>query len=152
MSVVALGSTVRVAYVGRLASGEVFDSSEGREPLEFVVGSGEVIPGFDQGLLGMARGQVRTVSVAPDDAYGPRHDHLVSRVPRDRLPEGIAVGDQLVASAGDEQIPVTLIALDESEGTVDANHPLAGQTLIFEVTLVGLDDERPGPPSRIILP
>jgi peptidylprolyl isomerase len=152
MSVVVEGSAVRLTYVGKLTTGEVFDSSEGADPLEFTVGAGEVIQGLESGIMGMAEGESRIITIIPEDAYGERIMELVSKVPRSALPAEAQVGDQLIASSGNDQFPVLVIELGETEGTLVGNHPLAGQTLVFEVTLVGFgEDEKPAP-SRLILP
>jgi peptidylprolyl isomerase len=138
--------------VGRLETGEVFDSSEGTDPLEFVVGAGEVIEGLEKGILGMTTGESRTVTIESAEAYGDRDEGLVARVPRSSLPPEAEVGDQLIASNGEHQFPVLVVELTESEGVLDRNHPLAGLTLVFDVTLVSVQGEPPKAPSRLILP
>lgn len=133
------GDTVRIHYTGTLDDGTQFDSSAGRDPLEFALGGGQVIPGFDSAVDGMSVGENKTVTIAPDDAYGQRHDQLVQEVSRDALPDDMepAVGMQLQSQSPDGQIMnlvVTEVA-DESI-TVDANHPLSGQALTFDIELV----------------
>ena len=152
MGGVVVGSAVRINYVGRLETGEVFDSSEGTDPLEFVVGAGEVIEGLEKGILGMTTGESRTVTIESAEAYGDRDEGLVARVPRSSLPPEAEVGDQLIASNGEHQFPVLVVELTESEGVLDRNHPLAGLTLVFDVTLVSVQGEPPKAPSRLILP
>ena len=133
------GDTVRIHYTGTLDDGTQFDSSAGREPLEFAIGSGQVIPGFDNAVDGMAIGENKTVTIPPDEAYGQRHDQLVQQVSRNALPDEMepAVGMQLQSQSPDGQVMnlvVTEVA-DESI-TVDANHPLSGQALTFAIELV----------------
>ena len=134
------GDTVRVHYTGRLTNGEVFDSSDGGEPLEFQVGAGQVIPGFDAGVHGMVIGAKKTIEIEADDAYGPHVDALVNSVPRAGLnldgaqPE---VGMNLIMHvADDQQIPITITEVTDTHVTLDANHPLAGEKLIFDVERV----------------
>ncbi|HEX7005098.1 MAG TPA: peptidylprolyl isomerase [Trueperaceae bacterium] len=136
------GKVVRVHYTGKLDDGTVFDSSEGREPLEFTLGSGQVIAGFDQAVDGMTVGETRSARIPAADAYGQRRDDLMLEVDREQIPEGIelAVGTQLQLQQQDGQaVPVTVAELDSDSVTLDANHPLAGQDLIFELELVGVD-------------
>lgn len=135
------GDRVRVHYTGKLVSGEVFDSSEAGEPLEFTVGAGEMIGGFDAGVRGMEVGGNRRIEIEPADAYGERIDALVSRVPRNQfnLEGEPQVGMSLVLQLTDgNQIPVEITEVTDGSVTLDANHPLAGQTLIFDVRLIEL--------------
>ena len=133
------GDTVRVHYTGRLENGEVFDSSEEGEPLEFQVGAGQVIPGFDQGVAGMSVGDKKTVEINVDDAYGERIDALVRTIERsgmniDTEPQP---GMNLIMQLADgNQIPVAITEVTETHVTLDANHPLAGQRLIFDLERV----------------
>lgn len=142
MSVAKSGDTVKVHYKGTLTDGTVFDSSEGREPLEFELGSGMVIPGFDNGIQGMNIGDKKTIEIPVDEAYGPSQDELVLPFNRSDLPDDIPfeVGMQLnMHQDGNPQpVPVTVVEVTDSQILVDANHPLAGQALIFEVELVGV--------------
>ena len=139
MATAKSGDTVRIHYTGTLDDGTQFDSSSGREPLEFALGGGQVIPGFDSAVDGMTVGENKNVTIAPDDAYGQRHEQLVQRVPRDILPEDMepAVGMQLQSQSPDGQT-MNLIVTEvlEETITVDANHPLAGQALTFAIELV----------------
>jgi peptidylprolyl isomerase len=133
------GDVVRIHYTGRLENGEVFDSSAGREPLEFTVGSRQVIAGFDAGVRDMAVGSKKTIEIEPENAYGDRHEQLIQTVPREglNLEEEPKAGDNLVMQLPDgNQIPVTITDVDESSITLDANHPLAGQKLIFDLERV----------------
>jgi peptidylprolyl isomerase len=116
------GDKVRIHYTGRLTDGTVFDSSEGQEPLEFTLGAGNIIPGFETGTLGMTVGEKKTIQIAPEDAYGERRDELVAVVKLSEFPEGIDVTE-----------------INGEEVTLDANHPLAGETLVFEVELIALN-------------
>lgn len=141
MTTAKSGDTVKIHYTGTLDNGTQFDSSEGREPLEFALGGGQVIPGFDKAVDGMAVGESKTVTIPAEAAYGQRHEQLVQEVPRTALPEEMepAVGMQLQSQAPDGQVMnlvVTEVA-DESI-TVDANHPLAGQSLTFAIELVAI--------------
>ena len=133
------GDTVRIHYTGTLDDGTQFDSSDGRDPLEFALGGGQVIPGFDSAVDGMAVGESKSVTIPPDEAYGQRHEQLVQQVPRTTLPEDMepAVGMQLQSKSPDGQVMNLVVTeiVDDSI-TVDANHPLAGQTLTFAIELV----------------
>jgi FKBP-type peptidyl-prolyl cis-trans isomerase 2 len=129
------GDTVRVHYTGSLDNGEVFDSSNGREPLQFQVGSGEVISGFDDAVRGLQPGEQRQVRIEPESAYGERRDDLVVQVPAEHAPDDLHVGD--VVQVGDTR--ATVVAVDPSGVVIDANHPLAGQALNFDVQVVDVD-------------
>ena len=132
------GDTVRINYVGKLPDGNQFDSSEGREPLEFQIGSGQIIGGLDRGVQGMKVGDKQTVTVPSDEAYGPHDEAKVQKVPRNQIPAEIELqpGMQLQARTPQGPISLTVVAFDDNEVTIDANHPLAGQDLIFDVELV----------------
>jgi len=133
------GDTVHVHYTGRLTNGEVFDSSDGGDPLEFEVGAGEVIKGFDEGVCGMSVGDKKQLEIEVEDAYGERIEQLAQTLSREDLnldtePE---VGMSLVMQLPDgNQIPVAITEVTEDSVSLDANHPLAGQKLIFEVERV----------------
>jgi len=131
------GDTVRVHYTGRLEDGEVFDSSDGREPLEFVIAGGQVISGFDDAVRGLAVGETRTQRIEPADGYGEADPELVIEVSADQLPPDAVAGDTLFSSTGQQ---VTLLSIDEAAGTamIDTNHFLAGKVLVFDVELVEL--------------
>lgn len=139
MSHAKSGDTVKIHYTGTLADGTKFDSSAGREPLEFAIGSGQVIPGFDSAVDGMAVGDNKTVDIPPEEAYGQRHDQLIQQVPKSALPEEITpeAGMQLQSQSPDGQI-MNLVVTEVAEETitVDGNHPLAGETLTFDIELV----------------
>ncbi len=135
------GSTVRVHYRGTLEDGTLFDSSEGREPLEFVVGEGQVIPGFDAAVRGMAVGERRETTIPSEEAYGAIRDDLLMTIPLDRLPAGIEPreGDTLQATTREGQtIPVRVARIEDDGVVLDANHPLAGRDLTFELELVSI--------------
>ena len=132
------GDSVRIHYTGRLDDGTVFDSSDGRAPLAFTVGSGQVIPGFDQAVDGMEPGESQTVRIPAEEAYGARRDDMVLEVPRsafgDETPEaGMRV--QLGLDGGGS-LDAAIVAVGDETVTLDANHPLAGQALTFDIELV----------------
>ncbi|PUB12143.1 FKBP-type peptidyl-prolyl cis-trans isomerase [Yoonia sediminilitoris] len=136
------GDTVRINYTGTLQGGDVFDSSQGREPLEFVVGGGQIIPGLDAAIPGMAVGDTKTVEVHCDKAYGPVNEDARQAIPRSEIPEDIPVtpGTQLQMQTPQGQVvPVVVAEVTEAEVTLDANHPLAGQDLTFAIEIVGID-------------
>ncbi|HNP63352.1 MAG TPA: peptidylprolyl isomerase [Woeseiaceae bacterium] len=141
MSQAKSGDTVKIHYTGTLADGTQFDSSAGRDPLEFALGSGQVIPGFDSAVDGMAVGDSKTVDIPPEEAYGQRHEQLIQQVPKSALPEEMEpeAGMQLQSQSPDGQI-MNLVVTEVAEETitVDGNHPLAGQTLTFDIELVAI--------------
>ena len=133
------GDTVLVHYRGTLDDGSEFDSSAGTDPLSFTIGAGEVIPGFEQALEGMETGEKKTQHIPAAEAYGERRDELVFEVGREQMPEGndIEVGDMLRVGFPDgSSANVQITALDDQSVTLDANHPLAGKNLTFELELV----------------
>jgi peptidylprolyl isomerase len=139
MSQAKSGDTVKIHYTGTLDDGSEFDSSAGREPLEFALGGGHVIPGFDSAVDGMAAGDSKTVTIPPGEAYGERHDQLVQEVPRTAFPEDMKpeVGMQLQSQSTDGQVMNLMVTeVAEESITVDGNHPLAGQALTFAIDLV----------------
>jgi len=133
------GDKVKVHYTGKLEDGTVFDSSDGRDPIEFTLGQGQVIPGFENGILGMETGDKKTLSIPADQAYGQKRDDLVGIFKKDQFPPGasVEVGDQFQMQQQDgSAIQVRIVVVKEEEVTVDANHPLAGETLVFDIELV----------------
>ena len=135
------GDTVQVHYTGRLEDGTVFDTSDGGDPLRFTVGAGEVIPGFEEAVDGMNQGDQKTVTIAPERAYGPHRDELVFAVGKNQIPEGmeIEVGDVLRVGFGEgETSSVRVAEIGDRTITLDANHPLAGKSLVFDLELVGI--------------
>ena len=146
MAQVKSGDKVKVHYHGRLTTGETFDSSEGREPLAFEVGSGMVIKGFDEGVTGMAVGDKKTLEIPFMEAYGPRNPDMVIDMPKDRFPADmeLEMGMPLVMSDGQgQQFQVTIVEIKESSVMLDANHPLAGQDLIFDIELMEIEGGSP---------
>jgi peptidylprolyl isomerase len=133
------GDTVRVHYKGTLDDGNEFDSSAGREPLEFRLGTGQVIAGFERTVDGMQLGETRTARLNAGDAYGTHRADLVVELPKEQFPEGVTpeAGQQLELQQDDGQrIPVMITAVEDETVTLDANHPLAGEALTFEIELV----------------
>ncbi|MGN6166141.1 MAG: FKBP-type peptidyl-prolyl cis-trans isomerase [Flavisolibacter sp.] len=150
MQQVQNGDKIRVHYHGKLRNGETFDSSNGREPLEFTVGSGQVIKGFDEGVKGMTVGEKKTVEIPVGEAYGEKQQEMMIEFPKEQFPADMnpEVGMQLMMSNGSgQQFPVTVAEVKENSVVLDANHPLAGQDLIFDLELVSIE-----PTSRIIMP
>ena len=132
------GDTVRVHYTGTLTNGMPFDSSQGRDPLEFTLGEGGVIAGFDEAVTGMTVGQVKTVTIPAHEAYGARRDEMVLTVPRAQVPPNVAleVGQELRLGRGEQAVDVTVREVTPEHVVLDANHPLAGEDLTFELELV----------------
>lgn len=142
MTEVKAGDTVRIHYTGTLSDGSVFDSSDGRDPLEFEVGSGMIIPGLDVALPGMVVGDKKNVEIDSADAYGPINPEMQQAVPREGIPADIPLepGTQLQMQTPDGQaMPVTVLAVTDTEVTLDANHPLAGKDLTFDIELVSVN-------------
>jgi peptidylprolyl isomerase len=138
--VVEKGDKVKVDYTGTLSDGTIFDSSKGKTPLEFTVGAGQMIAGFDKAVLGMQVGQTKKVTIPAAEAYGTQDPGLIVSVPKEKLGTGLnpKVGDQLVMSANGQQIPVRVIEVNANDIKIDANHELAGKDLTFEITMVAI--------------
>ncbi len=139
MAIAQQGDIVRINYSGRLVDGTQFDSSDGRAPLEFTLGQGQVIKGLEQHVSGMEPGQKSTVTIPVADAYGPRRDEAIQTLDRSKVPNGVdlKIGTQLQARTSDGgMLPITVVSMDDASVTVDANHPLAGQDLVFDVEVV----------------
>jgi peptidylprolyl isomerase len=137
-----IGNRVRVHYTGRLDDGEVFDSSEGGTPMAFTIGNGQVIPGFENGVVGMATGDTKTVNIPCADAYGERRDDGVMQVPRGEFPPDmpLEVGTSVQGQQQSGQVvSFTIMAVTDEQVTLDANHPLAGKDLTFDLTLVSIE-------------
>jgi FKBP-type peptidyl-prolyl cis-trans isomerase 2 len=133
------GDTVKVQYTGKLSDGTVFDTSIDKEPLEFTVGSGMVIPGFDQAVIGMNPGESKTIEIPMTDAYGPYCNELVQEVNRSEIPSEVKleIGQRLQAQRQDGQIVMLVVTnISDSTVTIDANHPLAGKDLTFNIELI----------------
>ncbi len=137
------GDMVKVHYTGKLKDGKVFDSSEQREPLEFKIGEGQVIPGFEQAVVGMSPGESKSAEITSDQAYGPHRQELVQEVQRDQLPDELESqkGQYLQATRPQDGQKINLLVTDVNDNsvTLDANHPLAGEDLTFDIRLVEIE-------------
>ena len=133
------GDIVHIHFTGRLENGAVFGSSENNEPIQLALGSERMISGLDRALVGMQVGEKKTVTIPVEEGFGPRRPELQQQVPRTALPENAKVGDRLSARTGDSTLYVWVRVLDEDTAVVDGNHPLAGQTLLFDVELVSIE-------------
>jgi peptidylprolyl isomerase len=140
MKKVQNGDTVTVNYTGKLVDGTIFDSSlnEGREPLVSKLGQGQLIAGFENGLIDMVVGESKTIEIEPENAYGQKIDQLISEVSKTQVPEGINVGDVLQGMGPQGPIMVKIVEINEETVILDANHPLAGEKLIFDLEVVGI--------------
>jgi peptidylprolyl isomerase len=135
------GDTVTVHYTGKLEDGTVFDSSVGRDPLQFSIGSGSIIPGFEQAVIGMTPGESKTETIGSEQAYGPYYEEMVLVVDRQQMPTelSIQIGQQLqIRQPSGQTIPVIITDVSDGEVTLDANHPLAGEDLTFDIQLVAI--------------
>lgn len=133
------GDTVKIHYTGKLEDGSVFDTSIDRDPLQFTIGENQVIPGFEKGVTGMEINESKTITIPMDEAYGPHREEMVLNIPRDQFPPDIEpkIGQQLQLSQADGKTMIAIVTqLSESNVTTDANHPLAGETLIFDIQLI----------------
>jgi peptidylprolyl isomerase len=133
------GDTVKVHYTGKLVDGTVFDSSRGGEPLQFTIGEGQVIPGFEEAVTGMSPEESRTTEIPVDKAYGHHHQEMVMEIPRNQVPADIEpeVGQRLqVGTPSGQPVVVTIVDVSEASITLDANPPLAGKDLVFDIELV----------------
>jgi peptidylprolyl isomerase len=140
------GDVVRVHYTGRLLDGTTFDSSEGREPLEFTVGAGQMIKGFDAGVQGMRVGDRKTIQIVPEEAYGHRDEEAIIEFPKENVPSDMQLepGMQLtLRNQYGQPVPVIVLEVREEVVVMDANHMLAGQELVFEVELVEIVGGKP---------
>lgn len=137
------GDKVKVHYHGKLTDGSTFDSSEGREPLEFTLGSGQVIPGFDNGVAGLAVGEKKTITIPVEDAYGPANDEMIIEFPKTQFPADMNPEVGMTLNMRNDQgqaFPVVVKEIKEDSVVLDANHPLAGKDLIFDLELVDIVD------------
>ena len=134
------GSSVSVNYTGKLEDGTVFDSSlnEGREPLTTVIGTGQLIRGFEQGLIGMSEGETKTIEIEPVDAYGESRDDMYQEIPKENVPAGVQVGEMLQGMGPMGPVNVRIAEVRENTVVIDANHPLAGKKLIFDLEIVSV--------------
>lgn len=139
MSQVKENNTVKVNYTGKLSDGQVFDSSEGKEPLEFTLGKGQLIPGFEKGLIDMKVKEKKTITIAKDEAYGEINKDLIQEVKKTELPQDMTpeVGMGLVSKTPDgQEMNLLVIEVKEESIVIDGNHPLAGKDLIFDLEVV----------------
>jgi peptidylprolyl isomerase len=139
MKQVKEGDVVKVHYTGKLVNGEQFDSSVGREPLEFTVGAGQMIKGFDDAMPGMNLGEKKTINIAPEDAYGPRSEEAIIEFPKENVPADMVLEPGMpltLANQAGQPVPVIVVEVKDDVIILDANHFLAGQELIFDIELV----------------
>lgn len=139
MKQVKEGDVVKVHYTGKLTNGEQFDSSVGREPLEFTVGAGQMIKGFDAAMPGMNLGEKKTINIAPEDAYGPRSEEAIIEFPKANVPADMNLEPGMpltLSNQAGQPVPVIVVEIKEEVIVLDANHFLAGQELIFDIELV----------------
>tara|TARA_R110002020_G_C16316931_1_gene774334 strand:- start:5081 stop:5506 length:426 start_codon:yes stop_codon:yes gene_type:complete len=141
MKKVENGKNVVVHYTGKFEDGSVFDTSltEGREPIKTVLGQGNLIKGFESGLVGMTEGEKKTVEVSPEDGYGEYLDGLVTTVEKNKVPNEVKLGDVLQSQSDRGTINVTVTEINETDVKLDANHPMAGKKLIFDLEVVSVD-------------
>ena len=134
------GTKVKVHYKGTFDDGTVFDSSHGKEPLEFTIGEKQVIPGFEDAVTGMKLNQEKTIKLKPEEAYGNRDDRLVAKIPRDKFPPEIQEGGKLILKGPEGQhLPAVIREVSKDIVIIDLNHPLAGKQLTFKVKVVGVN-------------
>ncbi len=139
MQQVKTGDVVKVHYTGKLTSGEQFDSSVGREPLEFTVGAGQMIKGFDAAMPGMTIGEKKTINIAPEDGYGHRVDEAIIPFPKENVPSDMILEPGMSLTLSNQMgqpVPVVVVEVQETVIILDANHFLAGQELVFDIELV----------------
>lgn len=141
MAQITNGSSVSVNYTGRLEDGTIFDTSlhEGRTPLTATLGQGQLIPGFENGLIGMTVGEKKTIEIDPSDAYGDVNEGMIQEVPKTQVPETVKVGDILQGENQYGPVRVTVTEVKDSTVILDMNHPLAGKKLIFDLEVVSID-------------
>lgn len=134
------GSKVKIHYTGTLNDGKVFDSSEGKEPLEFTIGENQVIPGFENGVKGMKLNEEKTIKIKANEAYGEVNKQLIISVPREKFPPQIEVNGRLILKGPQGQsIPAIIKEVKDNIVVIDLNHPLAGKDLNFKVKVVGIN-------------
>ena len=139
MSTVKNGDVVKVHYTGKLSNGEQFDSSTGREPLEFTVGAGQMIKGFDAAMPGMNLGEKKTINIAAEDGYGPRNEEAIIEFPKENVPAEMVLEPGMPLTLSDQAgnpVPVIVVEVKDDIIILDANHFLAGQELVFDIELV----------------
>ena len=143
MSTVKNGDVVKVHYTGKLVNGEQFDSSADREPLEFTVGAGQMIKGFDDAMPGMNLGEKKTINIAPEDGYGPRNEEAIIEFPKENVPAEMVIEPGMPLTLSDQAgnpVPVIVVEVKDDIIILDANHFLAGQELIFDIELVEIGE------------
>ena len=143
MNQVKENNTVKVNYTGKLSDGQVFDSSEGKEPIEFTLGQGQLIPGFEKGLIDMKLTEKKTITIDKEDAYGKINDDLIHEVNKNELPKDMTpkVGMGLVSKSPEgQEINLMVVEVKEETIVIDGNHPLAGRDLIFDLEVVAIKD------------
>ena len=143
MARVTSGDIVHLHYTGKFEDGTVFDSTEGGDPLELIAGAQDIIDGVSQGIIGLEVGEERELTVPPERGYGTRDEALARKVPIDALPEGVEVGDRVSTTAGGHEIVFRVTSIDDGEATIDANHPLAGRTLVFKLAVHSIHGNDP---------
>jgi FKBP-type peptidyl-prolyl cis-trans isomerase 2 len=146
MSQVKENNTVKVHYTGKLSDGKVFDTSDGKDPLEFTLGKGQIIPGFEKGVIDMKLNEKKTITIPKEEAYGAVNDELKQEVLKSELPADIKpeVGMGLVSQSPDGQnTNLQIVAVNKDTIVVDGNHPLAGEDLIFDLEVVGISETEP---------
>jgi len=130
------GNTVKVHYTGKFEDDRVFDTSKEREPISFKVGAGMMIPGFEKGVVGLTEGESKTLKITPEEGYGQRNNDLINEIPLEKLPEGVVKGALLQAQTEQGPMNVVVSEVKETTAMIDANHPLAGKNLVFDIELV----------------
>lgn len=143
MNQVKENNTVKVHYTGKLTDGQIFDSSEGREPLEFTLGKGQIIPGLEKGLINMELNEKKTITIAKEEAYGDINDNLKQEVSKSELPQDITpeVGMGLVSKSPDgQEMNLVVVEVKDESIVIDGNHPLAGKDLVFDIEVVAIKD------------
>ena len=143
MSQVKANNTVKVHYTGKLSDGQVFDTSEGKEPIEFVLGQGQLIPGFEQGLIDMKVNEKKTITIAKEEAYGEVNDQLIQEIDRANLPQDMEpkVGMGLVSKSPEgQEMNLMIVEVKDKSVVIDGNHPLAGRDLVFDLEVVEIKD------------
>jgi peptidylprolyl isomerase len=136
------GKYISVEYTGTLGSGQVFDSSKGRQPLEVQMGAGQTIEGFESQLMGMALNEKKVFTLSPEDAYGPRSTELMQCVPKSEIPPEMEVQVGMIVgfiTPEGNKVPARIVQMDDEQLTMDLNHPLAGESLTFEIEVVGIN-------------
>jgi len=143
MARVTSGDIVHLHYTGKFEDGTVFDSTEGADPLELIAGAADIIDGVSQGIIGLEVGESKVLTVPPERGYGDRDEALARRVPLDALPKDIEVGDRVSTTTNGHEIVFQVTAIEGEEAVIDANHPLAGKTLVFHLAVHSIHGNDP---------